>query len=112
MDSRWLALAPVAHAQAGVVSRAQALAAGCTDAALVHLTRSGRWQQVHPGVLARSGRDNAAAVEGEVTLRYGWHDVDHLPCEVARQAATVLVGRGRDASTWRGCLTCGRSPAP
>jgi very-short-patch-repair endonuclease len=52
MGPRWIALAPVANAQAGVVSRAQALAAGYTDAALLAHVRAGRWQRVHPGVVA------------------------------------------------------------
>lgn len=46
------ALAPVADAQSGVVSRAQALAGGLTSSQVGHLVRSGRWQRLHPGVYA------------------------------------------------------------
>ncbi len=54
-----------------------------------------RWQDAR--------RDNAAAADGIVTLRYGWADVTERPCETARQVATVLAGRG-----WRGTLRpCG-----
>lgn len=53
------------------------------------------------------GRDNAFLVEGLVTLRYGWVDVVDRPCEVARQIAQVLAGRG-----WNGLLTrCRRCAA-
>jgi very-short-patch-repair endonuclease len=48
-------------------------------------------------------RDNAAAVEGVITLRYGWADVTERPCETAREVGTALAGRG-----WRGPLRrCG-----
>ena len=48
-------------------------------------------------------RDNAAAVDGIVTLRYGWADVTEHPCETAREVAAVLARRG-----WRGPLRrCG-----
>jgi hypothetical protein len=48
-------------------------------------------------------RDNAAAVDGIFTLRYGWADVTERPCEIAREIATVLANRG-----WTGTLRrCG-----
>jgi hypothetical protein len=48
-------------------------------------------------------RDNAAAVEGVITLRYGWADVTERACETAREVGTALAGRG-----WRGPLRrCG-----
>ncbi|SHM44430.1 DUF559 domain-containing protein [Cryptosporangium aurantiacum] len=48
-------------------------------------------------------RDNAAAVRGEATLRYGWQDVRRRPCAVAAEVATVLRTRG-----WTGTPTrCG-----
>lgn len=50
-------------------------------------------------------RDNAHAVMGMPTLRYGWFDVVGRPCEVARQVAGVLTSRG-----WEGffqpCPAC------
>ena len=42
-------------------------------------------------------RDNAAAVAGRQTLRYGWTDVRHQPCATAAQVASVLRGHG-----WQG----------
>jgi hypothetical protein len=42
-------------------------------------------------------RDNAAAVGGQQTLRYGWTDVRHQPCATAAQVARVLRTRG-----WQG----------
>ena len=42
-------------------------------------------------------RDNAAAAEGIVTLRYGWADVTERPCQIAQEIGAVLASRG-----WRG----------
>jgi very-short-patch-repair endonuclease len=56
-------------------------------------------------------RDNRAAVVGEQTLRFGWHDVCAEPCRVARMVAAVLRQRGWTgvASTCRRCrLATGR----
>jgi hypothetical protein len=54
-----------------------------------------RWSDHH--------RDNAAAAEGLVTLRYGWADVTERPCQTAREIGTVLARRG-----WPGPLRrCG-----
>jgi hypothetical protein len=39
-------------------------------------------------------RDNAGAVDGIITLRYGWSDVTGSPCQVAAQVAAVLQQRG------------------
>jgi hypothetical protein len=39
-------------------------------------------------------RDNAAAVDGIVTLRYGWTQVRRHPCETAVEVAKVLRARG------------------
>jgi hypothetical protein len=39
-------------------------------------------------------RDNAAAVDGIMTLRYGWFDVTQTPCRVAAEVARVLASRG------------------
>ena len=49
----------------------------------------GRWRDIH--------RDNAAAADGIVTLRYGWLDVSQHPCLVAAQVAAVLSQRGHPA---------------
>lgn len=45
-------------------------------------------------------RDNAHAVLGWVTLRFGWHDILGAPCGAAAQIAAVLTARG-----WQGHLT-------
>jgi hypothetical protein len=51
-------------------------------------------------------RDNAAAVDGLLTLRFGHADVHDTPCEVAWQVAEVLVRRG-----WAGLpVACPRCP--
>jgi hypothetical protein len=39
-------------------------------------------------------RDNAAAADGIVTLRYGWLDVTRHPCLVAAEVALALAKRG------------------
>jgi predicted transcriptional regulator of viral defense system len=39
-------------------------------------------------------RDNAAAADGCITLRYGWSDVTANPCRTAGELARVLVQRG------------------
>ncbi len=39
-------------------------------------------------------RDNIAAGDGIVTLRYSWADVTRRPCEVAAEVSTVLRRRG------------------
>ncbi|GAB3811882.1 type IV toxin-antitoxin system AbiEi family antitoxin domain-containing protein [Micromonospora zhanjiangensis] len=49
-------------------------------------------------------RDNAAAVNGETTLRYGWSDATTGACDTAAEVATVLrrngwVGRPRPCRT-------------
>lgn len=50
-------------------------------------------------------RDNAAAADGLVTLRYGWVDVTERPCETALEVSRVLRTRGW-AGTLRSCRRC------
>jgi hypothetical protein len=45
-----------------------------------------RWRDIH--------RDNAAAADGLITLRYGWLDIHQHGCEVAAEVAAVLAHRG------------------
>jgi hypothetical protein len=52
-----------------------------------------RWPDIH--------RDNAAAADGVLTLRYGWLDVTEHPCMVAAQVGQVLALRG--GGGFRGC---------
>jgi very-short-patch-repair endonuclease len=55
------------------------------DGRLAHPGQT-RWLDVH--------RDNAAAADGHVTLRYGWADVTTRACLTAGQVASVLTSRG------------------
>lgn len=53
-------------------------------------------------------RDNAALLDGDLTLRYGWSDVTERPCLVAAEVARLLSARG-----WSGSPTmCRRCPPP
>jgi putative AbiEi antitoxin of type IV toxin-antitoxin system len=45
-----------------------------------------RWPDLH--------RINGITVQGIATLRYGWRDVSHRPCQVAAEIAAVLRSRG------------------
>jgi very-short-patch-repair endonuclease len=45
-----------------------------------------RWRDIR--------RDNAAAADGSLTLRYGWSDVTARPCRTAGEVARVLIRRG------------------
>ncbi len=53
-------------------------------------------QAAHPGDTRWKDirRDNAAAADGVLTLRYGWVDVSRHPCSVASQVARALRLRG------------------
>jgi len=66
-----------------------------TDGRLAHPAEA-RWRDVR--------RDNAAAADGIITLRYGWSDVTMRPCSVAAEVGAVLSRRG-----WPGPVrSCGR----
>ena len=45
-----------------------------------------RWRDIR--------RDNASAVDGQQTLRYGWADVTERPCQAAAEVGAVLAGHG------------------
>jgi hypothetical protein len=48
-------------------------------------------------------RDNRVTLTGRHTLRYGWHEIAHNPCDVAAEVAAVLRTLG-----WKGTLRpCG-----
>ena len=51
-------------------------------------------------------RDNAAAVEGLTTLRYGWTAVMSRPCDTAAQVGAVLASRGWAGRLRRCAPTC------
>jgi hypothetical protein len=55
------------------------------DGRLAHATED-QWRD--------KARDNAAAVDGMQSLRYGWTQVRWHPCETALEVAKVLRGRG------------------
>lgn len=56
------------------------------------------------GRLRDHRRDNAVALSGRTTLRFGWVDVHNEACESAAQIAAVLRSRG-----WAGTVqSCGR----
>lgn len=55
--------------------------------------------------LRDSRRDNAALLEGEVTLRYGWADVTERACLVAWEVAALLSSRGWTGQATR-CPRC------
>jgi very-short-patch-repair endonuclease/predicted transcriptional regulator of viral defense system len=55
------------------------------DGQLAHPSET-RWRDIR--------RDNAAAADGSVTLRYGWSDVTLNPCGTAGELARVLIQRG------------------
>lgn len=62
--------------------------------------------QVHAGERLRDARrDNAALLEGEVTLRYGWPDVTERACRVAWEVAAILRARGWQDAPLR-CPLC------
>ena len=54
------------------------------------------------GRLRDHRRDNAAALTGRVTLRFGWEDVQYEACEAARQVWSALASMGW-AGTPRRC---------
>ena len=56
-----------------------------------------RWQDIH--------RDNAAAAEGQVTLRYNWADIAQRACLTAWEVGTTLLQRGWPGSIRR-CPYC------
>lgn len=62
----------------------------------------GRLGHEGDGRLRDMRRDNAATVEGNDTLRFGWLDVSETGCEAAQQLATVLRRNGW-AGTPRRC---------
>ena len=50
-------------------------------------------------------RDNAALLDGDVTLRYGWDDVTQRACLVAAEVAAILTARGW-SGTLESCAYC------
>jgi hypothetical protein len=44
--------------------------------------------------LHNAARDNAGALDGLPTLRYGWREIAYHPCDVAREVWSLLCARG------------------
>ena len=111
---------PLEHRYLRNVERAHGLPAGDRQAhalqngrAIFRDVRYRKYQVVveldgaasHPAEkrLEDNRRDNAAAAQGLVTLRYGWSDVTTRPCQAAAEVAAALRARG-----WTGQLRrCG-----
>ena len=70
-----------------------------TDGRVAHPLEE-RWRDHH--------RDNAAIVDGLVTLRYSWTDVTQRPCLVAAEVAAALTPPGL---AWRASIPAAL-PAP
>jgi len=73
-------------------------------AVLVEL--DGRIGHVEEGMWRDRKRDNAHAVVGWLTLRFGWWEVVNSPCAVAADIAAVLRARGWPGLI-RACPNCG-----
>ncbi len=58
-----------------------------------------RWKDKH--------RDNAAAADGWVSLRYGWADVHERACQTSLQVGSVLARQGWTGTVRRCGPTCG-----
>ncbi len=72
-----------------------------TDGVVAHPTET-RWRD--------QDRDNAAAIEGVIPLRYGWAAITERPCAVAAEVAAALRRRGwsgRVRSCGPGCTAAG-----
>jgi hypothetical protein len=68
-----------------------------------------RWKDKH--------RDNAAAADGWLSLRYGWADIHERACQTSLQVATVLARQGWTGTMRRCGPACGlvfhdRGPRP
>ena len=70
------------------------------DGAIAHPAED-KWLQAR--------RDNAAAADGTITLRYSWADIVTRPCEVAAEIGAVLLGRGWPGGPRRCGPACGIS---
>lgn len=66
----------------------------------------GRIGHVEEGMWRDRKRDNAHAIVGWLTLRFGWWEVVNAPCAVATQIVAVLRARGWRGQL-RGCSVCG-----
>jgi hypothetical protein len=60
----------------------------------VRVELDGRVGHTGEGRFRDMRRDNAGTVAGDVTLRYGWVDVEERSCEAAAQLVIVHRGRG------------------
>ena len=74
--------------QAGVISRAQALAAGISHTTIDHRVKARRWQPLYPGVYLAADRRPGSAADDEVRVRAAllWAGEDALLCGRAAAA--------------------------
>jgi hypothetical protein len=81
----------------------------CSDVSyekyLLLVELDGRVGHLDTGRFRDMERDNQFALRHYLTLRYGWFDVVHRPCQVAGQVAAALVNRGWTGSPRR-CPQC------
>ncbi|RAY15532.1 hypothetical protein DPM19_06945 [Actinomadura craniellae] len=63
----------------------------------------GRAGHTDQGAFRDMWRDNAAALAGDTTLRFGWDDVTSRPCETAALLAKIYIDRGHHQQL----TTCG-----
>lgn len=61
---------------------------------VVRVELDGRVGHVGDGMFRDRRRDNASALEGFATLRFGWVDVYHDTCATAGQVGELLTARG------------------
>jgi hypothetical protein len=66
----------------------------------------GKLGHVAENVRTDNARDRAAAAGGKQSLRYGWREVRHEPCETAVEVAKVLRNRGWGGSPRPCSLYC------
>lgn len=78
----------------------------------VRVELDGRVGHVEDGMFRDRRRDNASALEGFATLRFGWVDVYHDACATAVQTATVLTRRGWTGTPKRCGAACILTPSP
>ena len=65
----------------------------------------------HADVARDMHKDNRVALTGRLSLRYGWHDTDNLPCDAAGQLHHALGLGGFDGVLGR-CPGCRTRPRP
>ena len=81
-----MSLEEVLERQAGVVTLAQAVAAGISPDTVQRRARDGRWTRLHPGVYLVGGH----RLGGEA-LRVTWHELDGQPTVVLAEIVETVA---------------------